>query len=89
MNFIGLFQRRIQRSRLFGVHKDFYMRPNSALLVDHSKFGQRALARVLGTDEIHCIVTDADTPEEELLQLAAAGIEVRRAERTEEVKHVA
>jgi len=59
-----------------------------ALLVDHSKFGQRALARVLDINEIHCVVTDAATPEAALEPLAGAGIELRRATVKEDV-HVA
>jgi len=40
------------------------------LLVDHSKFGQRALARVLDADEVDCVVTDEGTAKEYLSQLA-------------------
>lgn len=46
------------------------------LLVDHTKFGQRALARVLDTAEIDCVVTDKAISELDLAQLAEAGIEV-------------
>jgi DeoR/GlpR family transcriptional regulator of sugar metabolism len=45
------------------------------LLADHSKFGQRALARVLDASEIHCVVTDEATTEDHLSKLAQAGIE--------------
>lgn len=45
------------------------------LLVDHSKFGQRALARVLDADEIDCVVTDEATPEDYLSHLAERGAE--------------
>ncbi len=45
------------------------------LLVDHSKFGQRALARVLDANEIHCVVTDEATTEGHLSQLTELGIE--------------
>lgn len=60
-----------------------------ALLVDHSKFGQRALARVLGIDELHCVITDAAASEADLAPLTEAGIEVRRAGLAEENVHVA
>jgi DeoR/GlpR family transcriptional regulator of sugar metabolism len=50
------------------------------LLVDHSKFGRRALVRVLDLDEIHCVVTDRMTSAEHIDGLTAAGIEVRRAD---------
>lgn len=58
------------------------------LLVDHSKFGETALAKVLSTAEIHCVVTDAGAPEEGVAALAAAGVEVRRAS-LEEGRNVA
>jgi len=45
------------------------------LLVDHSKFGQRALARVLDADEVDCVVTDAAATKDHLSQLADTGIE--------------
>jgi DeoR/GlpR family transcriptional regulator of sugar metabolism len=45
------------------------------LLIDHTKFGQRALARVLDSDEIDCVVTDEGTTKEHLSQLADSGIE--------------
>lgn len=45
------------------------------LLVDHSKFGQRALARVLTVNEIDCIVTDEATSKDHLTQLAEVGKE--------------
>jgi DeoR/GlpR family transcriptional regulator of sugar metabolism len=45
------------------------------LLVDHSKFGQRALARVLDADEVDCVVTDEATTEDYLSQLADRGTE--------------
>ena len=60
-----------------------------ALLVDHSKFGQRALARVLATGEIHAVVTDSGTASEHLSELAAAGVEVLRGESAGEDVHVA
>lgn len=44
------------------------------LLVDHSKFGQRALARVLDADEVDCVVTDAATGKGHLTQLADRGV---------------
>ena len=45
------------------------------LLVDHSKFGKRALARVLDADEIDCVVTDDAASREHLAELADAGTE--------------
>jgi DeoR family transcriptional regulator, fructose operon transcriptional repressor len=45
------------------------------LLVDHSKFGERALARVLGMEDLHCVVTDEATPAEYIAQLRQGGIE--------------
>jgi DeoR/GlpR family transcriptional regulator of sugar metabolism len=59
------------------------------LLVDHSKFGQRALARVLDVKEIHCVVTDETTPEDYLRQLDEAGIRVVRATADEDSANVA
>jgi DeoR/GlpR family transcriptional regulator of sugar metabolism len=49
------------------------------LLVDHSKFDQRALAKVLDIKQIHCVVTDSGTPDRYLHQLADAQIRVLRA----------
>jgi DeoR/GlpR family transcriptional regulator of sugar metabolism len=45
------------------------------LLIDHSKFGLRALARVLDADEVDCVVTDEATTEDYLSQLADSGTE--------------
>jgi DeoR family transcriptional regulator of aga operon len=59
------------------------------LLVDHTKFGQRALARVLDTKEIHCVVTDKATPGADLAPLADAGIEVLIAKDDEDDANVA
>jgi DeoR/GlpR family transcriptional regulator of sugar metabolism len=59
------------------------------LLVDHSKFGQRALARVLDVKEVHCVVTDESTPADDLRQLAEAGIRVVRAAEDEDSANVA
>ncbi len=59
------------------------------LLADHSKFGHRALAKVLDIKEIHCVVTDRGTPEEYLRELAETGVDVRRAADSEEAVHVA
>lgn len=39
------------------------------LLVDHSKFGQRALSKVLDIGEIHTVVTDSRTARTDLAQL--------------------
>ena len=60
-----------------------------ALLVDHSKFGQRALARVLATDEIDVVVTDEATTEADVAALVAAGIDVLRGASSKEDAHVA
>lgn len=59
------------------------------LLVDHSKFGQRALARVLAIDEIDTVVTDEACTAEDLVALEERGIEVRRASLAGEDAHVA
>jgi DeoR/GlpR family transcriptional regulator of sugar metabolism len=45
------------------------------LLIDYTKFGQRALARVLDADEIDCVVTDEATTKDYLSQLTDSGIE--------------
>lgn len=45
------------------------------LLIDHSKFGQRALARVLDANEVDCVVTDEATSKDYLSQLADRGTE--------------
>ncbi len=47
-----------------------------ALLVDHSKFGQRALSRVFDIREIHTVITDAQTRRTDLAALARAGVKV-------------
>jgi DeoR family transcriptional regulator of aga operon len=46
------------------------------LLVDHSKFGQRALSKVLDIHQIHTLVTDGQTPRTDLAALAKAGLKV-------------
>jgi len=46
------------------------------LLVDHSKFGCRALSRVLDTAAIHRVITDAATPAKHLRVLRRAGVAV-------------
>src|SRR6185295_2127681 len=43
------------------------------LLVDHSKFGQRALSKVLDISQIHTIVTDAQTSRTSLAALKRSG----------------
>jgi DeoR/GlpR family transcriptional regulator of sugar metabolism len=60
-----------------------------ALLVDHSKFGQRALAKVLDIKQIHCVVTDKGTPEKYLRQLDEAHVRVRREADSEDDVNVA
>jgi DeoR family transcriptional regulator of aga operon len=46
------------------------------LLVDHSKFGRRALSKVLDIHQIHTVVTDGQTPRKDLAALAKTGIQV-------------
>ncbi|MEO6437508.1 MAG: DeoR/GlpR family DNA-binding transcription regulator [Tepidisphaeraceae bacterium] len=52
-----------------------------ALLVDHSKFGRRALSKVLEVSQIHCVVTDDAAPAEDLDVLRRGGCEVLIAPR--------
>jgi len=52
------------------------------LLIDHSKFGQRALSKVLDVSQIHTVVTDAAAPRADLELLRRAGKEVIVAEDT-------
>lgn len=49
------------------------------LLVDHSKFGQRALSRVLDTSQIHDVVTDDLTPDGCLTELRDQNVSVHVA----------
>ncbi len=49
------------------------------LLVDHSKFGQRALCKVLDSSQIHAVITDVGTPNEELERLWRDGKQVHAA----------
>jgi DeoR/GlpR family transcriptional regulator of sugar metabolism len=49
------------------------------LLVDHSKFGQRALSRVLEISQIHTVVTDEQTRRADLAVLEKAGCKVHVA----------
>ena len=49
------------------------------LLVDHSKFGQRALSKVLDVDQIHTVVTDAQTRRADLTSMEKAGCRVHVA----------
>lgn len=46
------------------------------LLVDHTKFGERGLSRVLDTVQIHHVVTDAAAPKQAIEKLRDKGIEV-------------
>jgi|HubBroStandDraft_5_1064220.scaffolds.fasta_scaffold216467_1 DeoR family transcriptional regulator of aga operon len=46
------------------------------LLVDHSKFGQRALSKVLDIGQIHTVVTDEKASQADLAALAKAGPKV-------------
>lgn len=50
------------------------------LLVDHSKFGQRALCKVLNVDAIHMVITDAKSPKSSIEALRKAGRQVTVAE---------
>lgn len=49
------------------------------LLVDHSKFGQRALCKVLEIGQIDEVVTDLGTPTEDVVILQKRGLTVRIA----------
>ena len=49
---------------------------NLVLLVDHSKFGQRALSKVLDIGQIQTVVTDDQTRRSDLAALAKAGPKV-------------
>jgi DeoR/GlpR family transcriptional regulator of sugar metabolism len=46
------------------------------LLVDHSKFGQRALSKVLDISQIHTVVTDDQSPASALARLTRDGKKV-------------
>ena len=46
-------------------------------MVDHSKFGQRALCKVLDTKQIHEIITDRDATADHLATLEQRGVAVR------------
>ena len=52
------------------------------LLVDSGKFGQQALARLGGLDEVDVVVSDAGLPEEQRAQVRRAGCELVTAENT-------
>lgn len=49
------------------------------LLIDHSKFGQRSLCKVLDVSQVQTIVTDWQAPQDALDQLHTAGRDVRVA----------
>ncbi|MHB8972469.1 MAG: DeoR/GlpR family DNA-binding transcription regulator [Pirellulaceae bacterium] len=49
------------------------------LLVDHSKFGQRALCKVLDTTQLHEVITDAGTVAADVELLQQRGLVVRIA----------
>ena len=49
------------------------------LLVDHSKFGQRALCKVLDVSQIHTVVTDSQAPQADLAALRKRGCKVLAA----------
>jgi DeoR/GlpR family transcriptional regulator of sugar metabolism len=48
-----------------------------ALLVDHSKFGQRALCKVLDIGQIHEVITDRGAPSDVVRRLEKRGVVVR------------
>jgi DeoR/GlpR family transcriptional regulator of sugar metabolism len=50
------------------------------LLIDHSKFGQRALSKAVEVAQIHAVVTDAAAPETDVEALRAAGKDVLLAD---------
>ncbi|MBI4027890.1 MAG: DeoR/GlpR transcriptional regulator [Verrucomicrobia bacterium] len=50
-----------------------------ALLVDHSKFGQRALSKVLDISQIHAVITDDQAPPAAVAALKAGGRKVHIA----------
>jgi DeoR/GlpR family transcriptional regulator of sugar metabolism len=50
------------------------------LLVDHTKFGQRSLCKVLAVESIHTVVTDSMSPKAALEALRGAGRQVIIAE---------
>ena len=52
------------------------------LMVDHLKFGQRALCKVLDASRIDAVITDAGASEASLEELRAAGMEVHVAQFT-------
>jgi DeoR/GlpR family transcriptional regulator of sugar metabolism len=54
------------------------------LLMDSSKFGQRSLATVLPLEQVAFLVTDEGTPQEAIVQLQAAGIDIHVVESTQE-----
>ena len=49
----------------------------SVLLVDHSKFGQHALCKVLDIGQIHEVVTDSGISADNILRLEQRGVTVR------------
>jgi DeoR family transcriptional regulator of aga operon len=49
----------------------------NVLLVDHTKFGQRSLCKVLDISQIHTVITDARSPAATLRTLREGGREVR------------
>jgi len=55
-----------------------------SLLVDHSKFGQRALRKVLDISAIHTVITDDKTAEQELSLLRKSNVSVLVAASTEQ-----
>ena len=48
----------------------------TVLLVDHTKFGVRALSKALDISQIHQVVTDEGTRKSDIATLRRAGIKV-------------
>jgi len=60
------------------------------LLVDHTKFGHRALSKVLDISQIQQVVTDEATPRSALSALRRAGVNVNVAQSADGIpKHAA
>lgn len=70
---------------LFRVKKLMARQSNKVfLLVDHSKFSQRALCKVLNISEIDTVITDSRTSEADISKLKAAGLNVIVTEKADE-----
>jgi DeoR/GlpR family transcriptional regulator of sugar metabolism len=71
----GTFESAIATIRIKQIIAEQAMRV--VLLVDHSKFGQRALCKALDISRLHEVVTDAGTAAADIAQLEQRGIAVR------------